>query len=115
MNQSVDPDEITEIIYRKPKTYNFNGGMSMFFMYVYTESSGNMRGECVPISIPYADKEACLNKNNFVIRSLVESEGLDWEEVSRIEVETGEDYTDSGYPIDEDNPATKVCYIRENV
>ena len=83
----------------------------MFFIYVYTEAGDNVGGESVPITVSDFDQKACLNKNIEVIRSLVESEGMDWDTVTRIEAETGEDMDEDGYP-DADNPHTEVCYSK---
>jgi hypothetical protein len=83
----------------------------VFFVYVYTEAGDNVGGEAVPITVSDFDQKACLNKNIEVIRGLVESEGLDWDTVTRIEVETGEDMDEDGYP-DADNPHTEVCYSK---
>jgi hypothetical protein len=84
----------------------------MFFLYVYTEAADNVNGDCVPITITNFDKNSCVNKNVSVIRSLVEAEGLDWSTVTRVEVETGLDHDDDGYPADADNPDTITCYTR---
>jgi hypothetical protein len=83
----------------------------MFFLYVYTEASDNVGGECVPVTISHYDKVSCVNRNLSVIRALVEAEGLDWDTVTSIEVETGLDHDEDGYP-DTDNPDTVNCYTR---
>lgn len=87
----------------------------MFFLYVHTEASDNVGGDCVPITISHFDKSSCVNKNLSVIRSLVEAEGLSWDTVTRIDVETGLDHDDYGNPVDQDNPDTVTCYIRGGV
>lgn len=87
----------------------------MFFMYVYTEASDNVGGECIPITITHYDKNSCMNKNVSVIRALVEGEGLDWTTVTRVTVETGLDHDEDGYPADADNPDTATCYIRGGI
>lgn len=81
----------------------------MFFIYVYTEAGDNVGEGAVPITVSDFDQKACLNKNIEVMRGLVEGEGLDWNTVTRIEVETGEDMDEDGYP-DADNPDTETCY-----
>jgi hypothetical protein len=84
----------------------------MFFMYVQTEASDNVGGESTPITISHYDKVSCVNKNVSVIRALVEAEGLDWDSVTIIHVETGLDHDEYGNPADSDNPDTVICYIR---
>ena len=82
----------------------------MFFAYVYTAAVDNVSGDSIPITLSLYDKIGFENKNLSVIRALVEAEGLDWSTVTRIEVETGLDHDDDGYPTDSDNPDTIVCY-----
>ena len=86
----------------------------MFFMYVYTEASDNVGGEAIPITITGFDRAACMNGRLDVMKSLVTAEGLDWDTVTSIEVETGSDHDEDGYP-DADNPDTQTCYTRGGI
>ena len=81
----------------------------MFFAYVYTAAGENVSGDSIPISLSPFDKIGFENKNLTVIRQIVEGEGIDFDTVTRIEVETGLDCDEDGNP-DSDNPDTIVCY-----
>lgn len=83
----------------------------MYFIYVYTEAIDNVEGEAHPITISCAEQSICMHGGISTIRSLVEEEGLDWDTVTRVEVETGNDRDDEGFP-DEDQPDTQICYRR---
>jgi hypothetical protein len=84
----------------------------MLFMYVYMESKDGMCGECLPLPISEGEGASCINGNLSILRSFIESEGLNWSEVTRIEVESVPTQSLDGYP-DMDNPETLVCYKRE--
>jgi hypothetical protein len=75
----------------------------MFFIYVYTEAGDNVGDGPVPITVTEFDRRACMNGSTPVMQGLVEDEGLDWDSVTRIEVETEDDP-------DMDDPETEVCY-----
>lgn len=77
----------------------------MFFLYVYTVATDNVGDGPVPIAITEFDRRACVNNSLPVIRSLIESEGLDWNSVTRVEVETEDDP-------DMDDPETVTCYAK---
>jgi len=81
----------------------------MFFAYVYTAAVDNVSGDSIPITLSPFDRDSFANKNQSVIRAIVEAEGIDFDTVSRIEVETGIDYDADGYP-ESDNPDTVTCY-----
>lgn len=71
----------------------------MDFIYVHTEASDNVGGDPVAITVGGQDMLDCLSCNSETIRRLVESEGLVWSDVTRVEVED-----------DHDNVA--ICYTR---
>ena len=81
----------------------------MFFAYVYTAAGDNVSGDSIPLTLSPYDRDSFANKNLAVIRQLVTAEGIEFDTVTRIEVETGIDHHD-GSPNDGDNPDTIVCY-----
>ena len=81
----------------------------MFFLYVLNDDN-----DVCEIAISKYDQAACMNGNLDLIKSLVVGEGLVWETVKSVEVETGSDHDEDGYP-DADNPDTQTCFIRGGI
>lgn len=79
----------------------------MFFIYVYTEASDNVGGDPTPITVSNSDRISCVIKEIDVMRRLIKAEGLDWDTVTRIDVEVNVDICP-----DWDNPETVTCYTR---
>jgi hypothetical protein len=80
----------------------------MFFLYVYTDASDNVGDGPFPITVSVFDRQACMAKRVDVIRSLVESEGIDWDSVTSVQVETEDDP-------DETDPETMLCYQKGGI
>lgn len=77
----------------------------MFFMYVHTSN------DTIPVPVTEFDRNGIVNGNTFVLGKLVKKEGIEWSDVTRVDIETGADHDEDGYP-DRDNPDTVTCYIR---
>lgn len=78
----------------------------MLFAYVYTTN------DSFPIVIDEEQQAALLKKGTDALAILacdLEEGDIDPQQVVHIEVETGEDADENGYP-DKDNPDTKVVY-----
>ena len=78
----------------------------MFFIHVHTDASDNVGGDPVQIAVSDFDRRACLKGDLWLMRSLVEGEGLDWDDVTRIEAEVSADP-------DEVDPEVRACYSRK--
>lgn len=77
----------------------------MFFMYVYTSN------DTIPVPVSAFDKKGIINGNTFLLGNLVKKEGIEWSDITHVNIETGTDHDEHGYP-DSDNPETVTCYIR---
>jgi hypothetical protein len=78
----------------------------MFFAYVHTSD------DTIPVPVTEFDKKGIINGNTFLLGNIVKKEGIEWSDVVKVDVETGADHDEHGYPADSDNPETVTCYVR---
>lgn len=77
----------------------------MFFMYVHTTDG------TIPVPVNEFDRNGIVNGNTFILGNILKKENIEWPEVTRVDIETGADHDEDGYP-DSDNPYTVACYVR---